>query len=28
VLGVLLLPIGLAGSRYWISFSESARKNG
>ncbi len=23
----LLLPIGFAGSRYWISFSERARKN-
>ena len=28
VLGVLLLPIGLAGSRYWISFSERSQKNG
>jgi len=27
VLGVLLAPIGLAGSRYWISFSERSRKN-
>jgi hypothetical protein len=27
VLLVFLLPIGLAGSRYWVSFSESARKN-
>jgi hypothetical protein len=23
----LLLPIGFAGSRYWVSFSERARKN-
>ena len=28
MLGVLLLPIGLAGSRYWISFSERSQKNG
>ena len=28
VLGVLLLPIGFAGSRYWVSFSERSRKNG
>jgi len=28
VLGVLLLPIGFASSRYWVSFSERARKNG
>jgi len=27
VLGVLLLPIGLAGSRHWISFLERAQKN-
>ena len=26
MLGVLLLPIGLAGSRYWISFSERSQK--
>jgi hypothetical protein len=28
VLGVLLVPISLAGSRYWVFFSERARKNG
>jgi len=28
VLGLLLLPIGFAGSRYWISFSERTLKNG
>jgi hypothetical protein len=28
VLGVLLLPIGFAGSRYWISFSERTQKTG
>jgi len=27
VLGVLLLPIGFAGSRYWVFFSELKRKN-
>jgi len=27
VLVVLLLPIGLAGSRYWVSFTELKRKN-
>ncbi|MGA9874670.1 MAG: hypothetical protein WBQ21_02580 [Solirubrobacteraceae bacterium] len=27
VLLILLLPIGLAGSRYWVSFSERTRKN-
>ena len=27
VLGVLLLPIGFAGSRYWVFFSERAQKN-
>jgi hypothetical protein len=28
VLGLLLLPIGLAGSRYWVFFSERPRRNG
>jgi hypothetical protein len=28
VLGLLLLPIGFAGSRYWISFSERTQKTG
>lgn len=28
VLGVLLVPIGLAGSRYWVFFSERAQKSG
>ena len=28
VLGVLLVPIGFAGSRYWVFFSERAQKNG
>jgi len=27
VLAVLLLPIGFAGSRYWVSFTEPKRKN-
>lgn len=27
VLGALLLPIGFAGSRYWVSFSERSQKN-